>query len=43
MKRLLTCAASCMAALLVFAAHTGVSPYSILVYYEPDIPESLKQ
>ncbi len=43
MKRLLTCAASCMAAILVFAANSGVGPCSVFVYYEPDIPESLKQ
>lgn len=42
MKRLLTCAASCMAAVLVFTAHAGISPCSLLVFYEPDIPESLK-
>lgn len=43
MKRLLSCAASCMAALLIFAANSGVSPCSAFVFYEPDIPESLKQ
>lgn len=34
---------SALASLLVFVAHTGVSPNCWFITYEPDIPESLKQ
>lgn len=43
MKRLLTCAASCMAAVMVLAAQSGIGTCSWFIFYEPDIPESLKQ
>ena len=31
-----------LASVLVFVAHTGVSPSCWFIIYEPDIPESLK-
>jgi len=33
---------SALASVLVFVAHIGVGPCCWIVYYEPDIPESLK-
>lgn len=32
-----------VASLLIFAAYTGVSPNSMWILYEPDIPRNLKK
>jgi len=42
-KKLFTWAVSSIAAFLVFFANTGIGTNSVLIFYEPDIPESLKK
>lgn len=42
-KKLFPQTASVMAALLVAIANTGVSPLSVFIFYEPDVPECLKK
>lgn len=43
LKRIFTPAASAMAALLIAVANIGVSPLSVFIFYEPDVPECLKK
>jgi len=41
-KKVINWAMTSLAAFFVFVAGIGVSPNSIFIWYEPDIPESLK-
>jgi cyclic lactone autoinducer peptide len=41
-KKIINWAMTSLASFLVFVAGIGVNPNSIFVWYEPDIPESLK-
>ncbi|MEG6615971.1 cyclic lactone autoinducer peptide [Peptococcaceae bacterium 1198_IL3148] len=42
-KGLKTMALSSLAAALMFVAQTGITPYSHWVFFEPDVPKSLKK
>lgn len=41
-KKMINWAMTSLAAFFVFVAGIGVTPYSIFIWHEPDIPKSLK-